>query len=237
MTRARRARVVVLQATLRLGSFLEVSFQRYPRPQSGVLAAPSPSFGALPVGAGADGALLVPLGEEEALWLGFLERSPRVAVLAITAVETPAGALVDASSGEVGGRASDRLGLAVPPARALDGVPRGDGTWWPLTRAARAGGPSCAALHLTAMPARQLSPAARRREVILPLREPAIRGHQEERSDATAPMAPDPGRWRDDRAVTARIALVDPETFSARTGLAPPGPLRPNAAYRGWRLP
>jgi hypothetical protein len=108
---------------------LGVSFQRYPYPPSGTINALPRSCGALPILRGGPDELLVPCPAGEALWIGLV-RSPgidaawQVRVVTTTGAPVPVEALVD-----------------VPPAVAVPGLPRGDGTWWALAREAAPGYP------------------------------------------------------------------------------------------------
>jgi hypothetical protein len=124
---------------------LSVSFQRYPYPASGSVGSLPDSRGALPLHETGPGWLLLPSPAEEAFWIGLIAE-PTGPACHLHVVVSPASG--DAITGAVvawagGGR------LAVPPAHALTGVARGDGTWWTLSREPPgAVGPACRALDL-----------------------------------------------------------------------------------------
>ncbi len=131
-----------------LGRTLALSFQRHPCPGSGVLRDRPRSWGVLPVQRTGAAELHVPVPAGEAVWVGVVAAhgSPGTPVQ-VTAVLEPGGR-VDALTG----RPADPDGgsaAVVPPLLTVSGVPRGDGTWWALTRAApSAGAPACAGLEI-----------------------------------------------------------------------------------------
>jgi hypothetical protein len=228
-----RERAPVLRhLEIRLG-FVSASFQRYPRPTEGFVGEPPRSHGALPVGA-AGAEVLVAVPEAEALWVGLVARSPRVVTLVRVVVEA-AGSRVDALAGDaLAPGAAPAAGLAVPPTVAVQGLARAAGGSWCFARVAVApGAPACVALELEAVPAHEVRAPRPRRPT--PLRAPAARDVSRERPSALEPA--DPRVWCVERRVTALVRLVSPDEFGARTGLPLPAPLRPGAAYRGWRLP
>ena len=71
---------------------LRVSFQRYLRPRSGVIAHPWPSsLGVLPVGLGYGGDLVIPLDDHEAFWIGLDLAPGAMPITLSTTVELRSG--------------------------------------------------------------------------------------------------------------------------------------------------
>jgi hypothetical protein len=226
---ARRAWVIKL-GHLRLGPFLCVSFQRYPRPATEVLHAPPASWGALPVALAVDGELIVPLADDEAVWLGLSTVRPEVVVaFRVAAVQETLidGVTGNAWSTELQERPPNYL--QVPPVRSVDGVRRLDGLL-PFVRRSRFGGYS--ALYLAAIPSRRpdapLHPAG-----LASLRTPAM---DEPLNNAPRPE-PLHGSWHLERTVTVPIQLVSYSSFERRTNQQSPPPLDPKTIYKGWQLP
>src|SRR5438445_6530203 len=91
--------VYAVAGELRMGRFLSLSFQRFPRPAHGVLEADPRSFGLLPIARARTGDFLVPLRDDEALWIGLHGRSLRRRVLVVVSVEVALGELLDAATG------------------------------------------------------------------------------------------------------------------------------------------
>ena len=209
-------------------SFLEVSFQRYSRPSEGRIEAAPSSYGALPVALVASNEALVPLDAAEAIWVGLAARRRGVVVLLRAGVETERG-LLDATTSAAWGAQPN--GVLVPPARSLEGIVAPEGGFWPIARvAAVPGAPSTSALRIEAVPS-----SARGRRISRPQgprRQHALgpSGGPEEPSD------PAEGAWLPDEAERVRIALIDPEEFTAVTELRWE-PLDERARYAGWRLP
>jgi hypothetical protein len=136
-----------------------VSFQRYPYPEGGVLDALPRSCGALPIlgpipsgGVGGVGGVTVPCPAGEALWIGLVRTGLVRAGLERTGlVRTEVAGPTWRVAASVA--VSEAL-VDVPPAVAVPGLPRGDGTWWALAREPRgAGAPACDVLELRAVPA------------------------------------------------------------------------------------
>lgn len=219
-------------ASLRVGPFLSVSFQRYPRPASGLVEASPLSFGLLPVAPSREGDLLVPLPDGEALWLGFDPASERRPVLVFVAVESGRGRAVDVRTGAPATRAGQGGGIIVPPQRWIDGVRRPDGRCSAFAR--RAGGSDATdtrAIVVTAIPRLRLT-AARPRPRALVLHSPASAG-----GNAPPPPAAEGGEWDVARRASVRVRLVDVRTFTRETGEPGPPPLDRGAASGRQRFP
>jgi hypothetical protein len=214
---------------LRLGPFLRVSFQRYPRPASGILDAPPSTWGALPIGA-RKGELVVPLADDEALWLGLSVVRPEVVVA--FRVAAAAEAELDAVTGAPW---SDELQenppnyVPVPPMRSIDGVQQGQAIV-PFARTLAAAG-GFSALYMVAIPSRRID-AGSRSAGTRPLRVPASGG----RSPSAAPE-PGHGPWHLERSARAHVTFAPYDAFERKTGRARPPPLSGQSIYRGWRLP
>jgi hypothetical protein len=208
---------------------LSLSCQRHPLPDSGVARSVPRSWGALPLLDVGPRQLLVPVPDGEGLWLGLVrETGAPTWPVRVLAVLAGGGPVVDALTGRAevpGGE-----GLLVPPAHAVLGISRGDGTWWPFTRAApHAGALSCARLDvMTGSPGPVLGPPAGSTG---PLRQ---HDHPATTRGPAPPAATRrrPARW----SPPVRLELVDPAAFRAAGG-GPVPPLDPDAPYRGQRLP
>lgn len=218
-----------------LADSLSLSCQRHPLPDSGVVQGIPRSWGALPLLVAGPRHLLVPVPDGEGLWLGLV-REPGAPTWPVRVLALPGGGgpVVDVLTGHPEDRGGE--GVLVPPAHAVVGMARGDGTFWPFTRAARrTGGLSCAALDVltglpnppidppgatTGRPPRHDRPGSAERSV--PARQPA------------PPAAARRGRaWGDS---PLRLEFVTPAVFrAAGGGLLPP--LDQHAPYRGRRLP
>lgn len=111
------------------GPGLSVSFQRYPYPPGGVVAALPDSRGALPLYEAAPGSLLLPAPATEGFWVGLVAEHGAGVSHPRVVLGTGAGDPVE-------------VRLVVPPAFAVAGIPRGDGTFWALARTPVAG-PAC----------------------------------------------------------------------------------------------
>jgi hypothetical protein len=126
---------------------LVLTFQRFRRPASGVIAQIPSSLGALPVGVNPKGKFLLPVADDEAFWIGLGESSAR-AELAV-AIEPAEGRLLDAISGGPWNPAKPHT-VTVPARRWIDGVPRSEGQLNVFTRAPTIGGKTCRALRFVA---------------------------------------------------------------------------------------
>ncbi|NAZ86528.1 hypothetical protein [Kineococcus indalonis] len=135
---------------VRFTATVALSFQRHPRPATGVVPELPRSWGALPVLLRAPGEVLVPVPEREAVWIGFLRDPGAVPQELSVVARLEPGGRVDALSGHPALDA-ETARTAVPPARALPGALRPGGGWWALARVAPdASAPACAALELRA---------------------------------------------------------------------------------------
>jgi hypothetical protein len=129
---------------------LSLSFQRYPRPGSGIVAELPRSWGALPVAGPDPGELLVPVPEEEGVWVGLLRPAGGPACAVRVLAELRPGGRTDAvSGGPAPAAAEDLTALPVPPGRALAGIARPGGDWWSIMRVAPGPGiPACTGLEV-----------------------------------------------------------------------------------------
>jgi hypothetical protein len=109
---------------------LAVSFQRFPYPPTGVLAALPTSCGALPVVGAAAGRFAVPSADREAMWIGLVGTGATAHRVRVR-VRVATGDWVDAL---------DDADITVPPGHAVVGIARGDATSWALARHAGATG-------------------------------------------------------------------------------------------------
>ena len=208
---------------------LALSFQRYPFPGAAPVVDLPVSRGALPVIEYADRRVLVPSRAGEAFWIGLVATGPRAAIVTVSAL-TLSGQRLDAAPG----------GLLVPPARAVPGISRPEGGWWPFARhTGDTSGPATAVIDLVIRrgPPRAAATA-----------DPRIQhGHDAAGAGAAgSSAAEDPGsrgaqgpatEQADERvagAVTWRVELVEPEEHRALGG--PPLP-EPDSGYGGHRLP
>ncbi len=215
---------------------LSLSCQRHPLPVSGVVRGISRSWGALPLLVAGPRRLLVPVPDDEGLWLGLVRRTGAPAwPVRVLAVLSGGGPVVDALTGRA--EVTGGEGVLVPPAHAVVGISRGDGTWWPFTRAAsHTGALSCAGLDvMTGPPEPVVGPPAGSTG---PPRQ-HDRPDTPDRSVTTpGPVPPPvptrrrPARW----SPPVRLELVDPAAFRAAGGGSVP-PLEENTPYRGQRLP
>jgi hypothetical protein len=130
-------------AELRLPAGLALSFQRYARPESGVIERAPSSLGALPVGLTRDGELVLPLAPRECFWIG-IDADVRHPLWLALALEREDGAPIDVLSGSVWNEGAARY-VPVPGVTVIDGIRRADGAFDPLVRddGARSGSQSC----------------------------------------------------------------------------------------------
>lgn len=133
---------------------LSVSFQRYPYPSAGWVGTLPSSCGALPLIVRRARQLVVPCPSGEAIWIGLV-RPAGVAHQCLVQVVTSlvSGDRLDV----VTGQPPDPVPLGssdlfeVPPRFAVEGVSRGDATWWALARdAPAAGAPAIRSIELVA---------------------------------------------------------------------------------------
>lgn len=209
---------------------LSLSCQRHPAPDSGIVRSVPRSWGALPLLVAGPRHLLVPVPDGEGLWLGLVRDTGAptwpVRVLAVLSGGGPVLDVLTGLPGTAGGE-----GLLVPPGSAVVGISRGDGTWWPFTRAAsHTGALSCAGLDVMSGPPQPVAdpPAGSTRPP-----------RQHDRPVTTQGPVPPPAaarrrtvRW----SSPVHLELVGPEVFGAAGG-GPVPPLDVNAPYRGRRLP
>jgi hypothetical protein len=211
-------------------STLLVSFQRYPQPDDGLLRRLPPSWGALPLLASGPRHVLVPLPDGEAFWLGLVRTAHGPAWTLHVLASLPSnerldvvtGVPADPSRGEAFGSVS------VPPSHAVEGIARGDGTWWPFTRGPTADAPVCRALDLLGSPAPTPPVTGSSGE---PRRQ-----HDSGRLGTSGPRRPSAGAGPVAVTSVLRVDVVDPKDFSASGGDDVP-PLDAEAPYRGRRLP
>jgi hypothetical protein len=140
---------------LPVSSGLALTFQRFPRPASGVVAQIPSSLGALPVGVNPKGKYLLPVADDEAFWIGLGESNAGTTVAIL--IELADGRLVDAISGEPWSVAKPHT-VTVPEQRWIEGIPRPDGQLNVFSRARTPMGMACRALRffIGSAPAAQL---------------------------------------------------------------------------------
>lgn len=218
---------------LPLADGITASFQRFPAPNSGLLARLPPSAGALPLCRVEDGGFMCALPEGEACWIGLtaLPGAPRILVGLLA--ELSDGSRIDVLSGSrlsgagSGGRAAavDPVEWrSIPPSAQVAGIHRpGDG-WLALCRDPRAAAAEADSGSVEA---------------------PAVRLH------LVVHTAPDLARERQGGAVAqgqgrapgqtgstelrATVELVDGSRFRQECG--EPAPEPSPTVYGGWRLP
>jgi len=107
---------------------LELSFQRFARPEKNVIGSVPSSLGALPIGLGAAHALVLPLADNEAFWIGLRGVSSSSQITLAVAVELENAELLDAISGKMwdAGRPSK---LSISDTPLIAGIRRPDGQW------------------------------------------------------------------------------------------------------------
>lgn len=133
---------------LEIGGLAWLSVQHYPLPASGLITNPMPSCGAVPVAAIDPRRIVVPLHDGDAVWLG-VTALPETGVRLRGAMETAGHGCLDIVSGSRWTCLDRARTLAVPPATALDGIPREGGGMWPFARhALPACAPACRRLRL-----------------------------------------------------------------------------------------
>ena len=135
---------------------LSISFQRYPYPPTGVVAALPTSWGALPFLTGEPGHLVLPCPDGEAFWVGLLAEAGGQRSLVRVVASVASGDRLDVVTGAPPEDPSPAGSgdLPVPPRRAVAGIARGDGTWWAFAR--DTGGtpaPACQGLEVLSRPA------------------------------------------------------------------------------------
>ncbi len=218
----------IMEGRILATSFLEVSFQRYPRaPEGRIQAAPS-SCGALPVALAASQRALVPLDAEEAVWIGLAARGEKTVVRVNARAETDRGPLdVTVDSG----RRSQESGVLVPPTRLLEGIAAPEGGFWPIARVSVT--PDAPAVRSLWIEATLF--AARRAKGASP-------GAGQPQHGFGPSERQDPQSGAPNGAVAAggperiRIVFVAPANFADATGLTWT-PLDQQSRYGGWRLP
>ncbi len=214
---------------------LSLSCQRHPLPDSGVVRGIPRSWGALPLLAAGPRHLLVPVAEGEGLWLGLVrETGAPTWPVRVLATLSGAGPVVDALTGRP--EAAGGEGLLVPPGSAVVGISRGDGTWWPFTRAAsHPGALACARLDvMTGPPEPVVDPPA---GSTVPPRQHDRPATTDRPVTTPGPVPPAATRRRSDRwGPPVRLELVDPAAYRAAGG-GPVPPLDQYTPYRGQRLP
>lgn len=131
---------------------LLLSFQRFQRPQSGLIDRAPSSLGFLPVGWAATREWLLPLADNECFWIGLGESAATPPRWLAVAVEFGSGAARDAVTGEVWQHSRAGM-LPVPGTPLIAGIQRPDGT---LAVFARTAVPfpasSCVRIRLYASP-------------------------------------------------------------------------------------
>ena len=98
-----------------------MSFQRFARPENGVVAQVPTSLGALPVGLGAAKDLMIPVADGEAFWIGLSVADPSAQIELAVAVELSDGTILDAISGATWEKARCRT-VIVPDVQRLVGI-------------------------------------------------------------------------------------------------------------------
>lgn len=218
---------------LPLADGITASFQRFPSPETGLLARRPPSAGALPLCPGGNGGFVCALPEGEACWIGLTARPGAATILVGVLAELSDGSRIDVLSGlrltsaGTGGHLATVhpvAWLSVPPSAQVVGIHRpGDG-WQALCREPRpaaAGGNAGSAealamrLHLVVRPESDL---ARER-----------RGGAVVQSQSRVPGRPL------SKALRTAVELVDGFRFRQECGEPAPAPWP--TVYGGWRLP
>jgi hypothetical protein len=125
-----------------------LSAQKYPLPASGVITNPMPSCGAVPMVVIDTRRIVVPIHDSDAVWLG-ITAIPDTGLRVRGAMETARHGWLDIVAGSRWDSLDRAQALAVPPATALDGIPRDGGGMWPFAiRSAPACAPASRRLHL-----------------------------------------------------------------------------------------
>jgi hypothetical protein len=119
---------------LPLAEGVSLSFQRYPLPESGVLAALPASAGALPCCSAGPGRFLVALPEGEGCWIGITASPGAPPVRVSLSIRGVDGRAVDPLSGKEGDQPPGPSRVRVPPSAQVPGISRNDGGWWCLRR-------------------------------------------------------------------------------------------------------
>ena len=116
----------IARGEVRLPPGLVVSFQRFARPEGGMIERPPPSLGALPIGIGERRDLVLPLAVDECFWIGWSRASAANALNAAIAVEVVGGVVLDALTGEPFDEARPAT-FRVPDTPRVEGIRRPDG--------------------------------------------------------------------------------------------------------------
>ncbi|MEP6587183.1 MAG: hypothetical protein ABJA84_00300 [Polaromonas sp.] len=113
-----------------------LSFQRFARPEAGVVDRAPASLGALPVGLGAAHELILPLADDECFWIGLSVTSATRPIALAVAVELRSRKILDAISG-TNWDAGRPTWVIVPDTPRIDGIRRPDGRFEVLARETR----------------------------------------------------------------------------------------------------
>lgn len=139
-----------------LTATLTISFQRYPRPGSGLVSRLATSCGALPVVRSGPRRFPLPCPAEEAFWIGLVRDAggpaEEVRVWATVSsgdrLDVLTGERVDPPTGDE--RASvDPPYVTVPPVRGIAGIAAGPGQWWAFSRVAASPAVGCRSLEVS----------------------------------------------------------------------------------------
>ncbi|MGY1670364.1 hypothetical protein [Geodermatophilus sp. SYSU D00710] len=174
---------------------MALSFQRYPLTGTSVLHELPRSWGALPVVDTEEaGRLLLPVPDGEGVWLGLLpDRGSPAREIQVAAALSSQG-VVDVATGQAVRQSAGWR--PVPSLRSVPGIARGENSWWPLSRAARAAGtPACEELTVRLRPGAAAKP---RPEVSVRVSFVDPVEWEERTGHAVPPLRPDApyGGWR-----------------------------------------
>jgi hypothetical protein len=216
----------VADGALLIGDWVELSFQRYPRPSAGTIAEAPSSCGALPVAIIGAGEALVPLAPDEAVWIGLMASAESFVVRINASCETTQGLLELTEGPDLGSQ-----GVLVPPPQQLDGIPAPHGGFWPFASVEPApDAPVTIALHIeSSLSSRQRNGPARPQPP-QPQHNVGSSGSQGEKPNPRYQIA------SGGQVERVRISFVAPTQFTAVTGVTF-SPLDETSRYGEWRLP
>lgn len=213
----------VEDTTLLVGGSIELSFQRYPRPNGSIRRAPS-SCGALPVAIVGSNEAIVPVDGAEALWVGMVVLEGSVGVLAKATCETDHGSL----SARITYADSEEDSVGTTTAGWIEGIHEPGGRLWPIIRTRAGRIPAVAAINIEA--------------TFYPIRKNANEHYFRPTPQHDSSRIESPRSERADSAGSfkkrerIRIVLVGPVQFSEVAGVSW-DPLNTEDRFGGWRLP